>query len=69
MICPIPQGDHKKKKDRNSQLKNIMFASAKQGGHKNRDAQKKRFGYKVRGLSPEAVRESVVRKICERGRS
>jgi len=46
-----------------------MFASAKQGGHKNRDAQKKRFGYKVRGLSPEAVRESVVRKICERGRS
>ena len=31
-----------------------MPASATQGGHKNRDAQKKRSSYKVRGVSPEA---------------
>jgi len=36
---------------------------------KNGDAQKKRSGCEVRGVSPEAGRESMVRKICERGRS
>jgi len=35
----------------------------------NGDAQKKWFGRKVRGVIPEAVRESMVGKICERGRS
>ena len=39
------------------------------GGHKNGDAQKKRSSRKVRGVSPEAGRESMVGKICERGRS
>jgi len=33
---------------------------------KNRDAQKKRSGNKVRGVSPEAGRESMVGKICEK---
>ena len=37
--------------------------------HKNGDAQKKRSGGEVRGVSPEAGRESMVEKICERGRS
>jgi len=36
---------------------------------KNQDAQKKRSSHKVRGVSPEARRESMVGKICERGRS
>ena len=36
---------------------------------KNGDAQKKRSGREVRGVSPEAGRESMVGKICERGRS
>jgi len=36
--------------------------------NKNRDAQRKRPSHKVRGVSPgEAVRESMARKICERG--
>jgi len=35
---------------------------------KNRDAQKKRPSQKVRGVSPEAGRESIVGKTCERGR-
>jgi len=35
---------------------------------KNGDAQKKRSSRKVHGVSPEAERESVVGKICERGR-
>ena len=34
--------------------------------NKNRDAQKKRSGREVRGASPEAGRESMVEKICER---
>jgi len=34
---------------------------------KNGDAQKKRSGREVRGVSPEAGRESMVEKICERG--
>ena len=34
---------------------------------KNRDAQKKRSSHKVHGVSPEAGRESMVGKICERG--
>ena len=36
---------------------------------KNGDAQKKRSGHEARGVSPEAGRESMVGKICERGRS
>jgi len=32
-------------------------------------AMKKRSGHKVRGVSPGAERESMMRKICERGRS
>jgi len=36
---------------------------------KNGDDQKKRYGREVRGVSPEAGRESMVGKICERGRS
>ena len=35
---------------------------------KNRDAQKKRSGREVRGVSPGAGRESMVGKICESGR-
>jgi len=35
----------------------------------NGDAQKKWTGREVRGVSPEAGRESMVGKICERGRS
>ena len=35
---------------------------------KNRDAQKKLSSDKVRGVSPEAGRESMVGKICERNR-
>ena len=35
----------------------------------NGDAQKKWSGREVRGVSPEAGRESMVGKICERGRS
>ena len=31
------------------------------------DAQKKRSGNKVRGVSPEAGRESMVENICKRG--
>jgi len=34
---------------------------------RNGDAQKKRSGSKVRGVSPEAGRESMVGKIYERG--
>ena len=34
--------------------------------NKNRDAQKKRFSHKVHGVSPEAGRESMVGKICEK---
>jgi len=47
---------HGTKKQRSNEKKN-----------KNRDAQK-RSCHKVRGVSPEAGRESMVRKICERGR-
>ena len=36
---------------------------------KNGDAQKKWSGHEVRGVSPEAGRESMVGKICGRGRS
>jgi len=36
---------------------------------KNGDAQKKRSSREVRGVSPEAGRESMEGKICERGRS
>ena len=36
---------------------------------KNEDARKKRSGREVRGVSPEAGRESMVGKICERGSS
>jgi len=36
---------------------------------KNGDAQKKQSGREVRGVSPEAGRESMVGKIYERGRS
>jgi len=36
---------------------------------KNGDAQKKRSGREVSGVSPEAGGESMVGKICERGRS
>ena len=36
---------------------------------KNGDTQKKRSGREIRGVSPEAGRESMVGKICERGRS
>jgi len=36
---------------------------------KNGDAQKKRSGGEVCGVSPEVGRESVVGKICEIGRS
>jgi len=32
---------------------------------KNGDTQKKRFGREVRGVSPEAGRESMVGKICD----
>jgi len=35
---------------------------------KNRHAQKKRSSHKVRGVSPESERESMVGKVCERGR-
>ena len=35
----------------------------------NGDAQKKRSDGEVRGVSPEAGRESTVRKVCEWGRS
>jgi len=35
----------------------------------NGDAQKKQSGREVRGVSREAGRESMVGKICERGRS
>ena len=37
--------------------------------NKKRDAQKKRSGREVRGVSPEAGRESMVEKISERGSS
>jgi len=36
---------------------------------KNRDAQKKRSSNRVRAVNPDAERESMVGKICERGRS
>jgi len=36
---------------------------------KNGDAQKKWSGREVRGVSPVVGRESIVGKICERGRS
>jgi len=45
-----------------------MSASATQGGHKNGDAQRKRSGREVRGVSPEAGRVSMVGNIYERGR-
>jgi len=35
----------------------------------NGDAQKKRSSHKVRGVNPEAGRESMVGKMYERGRS
>ena len=35
--------------------------------NKNRVAQKKLSGQEVHGVSPEAGREPLVRKICERG--
>jgi len=36
--------------------------------NKKRDAQKKRSGHEVRRVSSEAGIESLVGKICERGR-
>jgi len=36
---------------------------------KNGDAQKKWSGREIRRVSPEAGRESMVGKICERGRA
>jgi len=36
---------------------------------KDRGAQKKRSGREVRGVSPDAGRESMVGKVCERARS
>ena len=36
--------------------------------NKSRYAEKKRSSHEVRGVSPEAGRESMVGKICERGR-
>jgi len=35
---------------------------------KTRDVQKKRSSHKVRGVSPEAGREFMMGKICQRGR-
>jgi len=43
--------------------------SSEETNNKNRDAQKNRSSHKVRGVSPETGRESMVEKICERGRS
>jgi len=37
--------------------------------NKNRDAQKKCSSNKVRGVSPETRRKSMVGKNCEKGRS
>jgi len=54
----IRRGKTERKIDRKKQQdKNIMSASATQGGHKNRDAQKKRYSHKVRGVSPKAGKE------------
>jgi len=41
--------DRRKKKE--TTVKTIMSVSATQGGHKNRDAQKKRSSHKVCGVS------------------
>jgi len=40
----------------------------KKNSHKNGDAQKKRSGHEVCGVSPEARGESMVGRISERGR-
>jgi len=53
----LPHGTEKKKNNEETKAK------------KNGDAQKKRSSREVRGISPEAGRESMVGKICERGRS
>jgi len=37
--------------------------------HKTEMLSKKRYSNKVRGVSPEAGRESMLGKVCERGRS
>jgi len=37
--------------------------------NKNRDAQKKQSSREVCGVSPEAGKECMMGKICERGRS
>ena len=48
-----------------TEQKRIMKKLKPKNGH----AQKKRSGREVRGVSSEAGRESMVGKICERGRS
>ena len=53
----LPHGTKQKKN--NEETKN----------KKNRRAHKKWSDHEVRGVSPEAARESIVGKICERGRS
>jgi len=58
----LPHGT--KQKIRYSFLKKRV--TKKQKKNKNRDAQKKWSCHKVRGVSPEAERESTVGKICER---
>ena len=52
-----------------SAARNQTKKSNEETKNKNRDAQKKRSSDKVRGVSPEAGRESMVGKLCERGRS
>jgi len=53
----LPHGTNKQKKSNGIKTKN-----------KNRDAQKKQSIHKVRGVSSEAERESMVGNICEGGR-
>ena len=52
----------------NSQL-NLPYRTKQKSNeetkNKNRDAQKKQTSHEVRGVSPEAERESTVGKICE----
>jgi len=72
--CPtaeIRRGNKKKvERRRNHRMKiyNVRILLCTEA-IKNGDAQKKRAGRQVRAVSPEAGRESMVGKICERGRS
>jgi len=61
--------ERRRRRRTNHSMKILWSALFHRATIKNGDAQKKQSGHEVRGVSPEAGRESMVGKIYERGRS